>query len=335
MKKLGLCICCVLLWQVSLGMVQAMKPGKGMEQNTVTIKDTVRFHFASVEEAKRLISAEDDYTRNWSSFDIASRLENPKGQRGNLTELAKNEVREWTEEEKQLIRKIGKNINSIILKNGYQLPLPKEEIILVKSTLKDEGGAGGYTRSNWIALSDGFMKSISQERLTELLIHELFHVLTRNDLKFKSRMYETIHFNVIPNEIIFPKDIWENRISNPDVSRHDSYATFKIHGKAQNCAMILYTDRPYTTGKFYTYIQVGLVALDEHLKPVQKNGKTVIYSIEDASDFYDKVGENTRYIIHPEEIMASNFALAVLNARNVSTPDLQKRIQNALKQNLK
>lgn len=31
--------------------------------------------------------------------------------------------------------------------------------------------------------------------------------------------------------------------------------------------MIIYTNRPYTTGKFYQYINVGLIPLDESFKP--------------------------------------------------------------------
>ncbi len=117
--------------------------------------NTINFRLASAGEAKRLIAAKDSYTANWSPFDIAARLENPEGKREDLVSLAVREVREWTAEEAQQIEQIRKNLNDTIRKYGYRIPFPKE-IVLVKTTMKDEGGAGGYTRSNWIALTDHF-----------------------------------------------------------------------------------------------------------------------------------------------------------------------------------
>lgn len=162
-------------------------------------------------------------------------------------------------------------------------------------------------------------------------MHETFHILTRLNPGFKEKLYRAIDFNILPKEIEFPEDIRKSRISNPDVSRCDSYATFTIDGKPQNCTMIIYTNRPYTTGKFYQYINVGLIPLDESFKPLRESGKTVIYPLQKATDFFDKVGRNTGYVIDPEEVLADNFAIALLNTPNVHTPELQKKVQELLK----
>ena len=95
--------------------------------------------------------------------------------------------------------------------------------------------------------------------------------------------------------------------------------------------MVIYANRPYTVGKFYQYINVGLIPLDKAFKPVRENGKTVIYPLQKAADFFDKVGRNTGYVIDPEEVMADNFAIAMLNNPNVKTPGLQKKVQELLK----
>ena len=197
--------------------------------------------------------------------------------------------------------------------------------------MKDEGGAGGYTRSNWIALTDATFQRGTEASHTRLLVHETFHILTRLNPGFKEKLYRAIDFNILPKEIEFPEDIRKSRISNPDVSRCDSYATFTIDGKPQNCTMIIYTNRPYTTGKFYQYINVGLIPLDESFKPLRETGKTVIYPLQKATDFFDKVGRNTGYVIDPEEVLADNFAIALLNTPNVHTPELQKKVQELLK----
>ncbi len=54
--------------------------------------------------------------------------------------------------------------------------------------------------------------------------------------------------------------------------------------------------------------------------------------MQQASDFFTQVGHNTRYIIHPEEILADNFALLVLAERNPPSPEIIERLQGILKE---
>ena len=104
-----------------------------------------------------------------------------------------------------------------------------------------------------------------------------------------------------------------------------------VDGEAQKCAMILYADKPYTSGNFFEYMTVGFVPYDEQMMPVQENGKTLIYPMEKIDNFYEKIGKNTSYIIHPEEILAENFVIAFTNASSVPTPELKEKIRKILK----
>ena len=291
--------------------------------------DTINFRLATLEEAKELMSREDSYTRSRSTFDIVSRLQNPEGTVEELNAFAIQELREWSEEEKTAIQTLTKDLNDSIRKYNYQLPLPKE-VMLIKSTLKDEGGAGGYTRSNWIALTDKLISHLKEDRQKSILLHELFHILTRNSLEFKREMYNTIGFTVMDEELEYPMDLWDVHITNPDVGRYDSYATFMIDGKPQKCAMLLYANRPYTTGTFFQYLNIGFIPYDEDMKPLKEDGKTIVYPMEKISDFYEKVGYNTHYIINPEEILADNFVIAFNNQNKLKTPELKEKIRNIL-----
>ena len=297
-------------------------------------QNKVKYRCASIEEARRLLSTEDGYIRNLSPFDIVSRLENPNGTKEDFIQLSAGEVMEWTEKEKRAIDQMTQDINDTISKYNYNIPFP-EEIILIKSPLKAEGGANGYTRNNCIVLIDGLFQDHYDGDHMRLLLHETFHILTRNNLEFKKQMYATIGFSTTKEELEYPKDLWQWRISNPDVSRYDSYATFTIDNRPQKCAMILYANRPYTNGRFFQYMNVGFVPLDDHLKPIRKGENTVVYSMDKVSDFYNKVGYNTRYIIHPEEIMADNFVIAFLNKQKVPTLALKEKVQYILKQSFK
>ena len=44
----------------------------------------------------------------------------------------------------------------------------------------------------------------------------------------------------------------------------------------------------------------------------------------------EQVGKNTDYIIHPEEILAENFALLVLNETKVASPEILQKMREVL-----
>ena len=46
--------------------------------------------------------------------------------------------------------------------------------------------------------------------------------------------------------------------------------------------------------------------------------------------FYGQVGHNTDYIIHPEEILADNFALLLLEEKGVRSPEIIKKMKDIL-----
>lgn len=50
--------------------------------------------------------------------------------------------------------------------------------------------------------------------------------------------------------------------------------------------MVIYSTRPYEGGSFFQYLNIGLVPIDKNTcKAIEKEGKAVVYSINEASDF--------------------------------------------------
>ena len=197
--------------------------------------------------------------------------------------------------------------------------------------MKEEMNVAAYTRRNWIALGEKYINESTPESLEYLLAHEMFHLLTRSNKDFKKSVYSVIGFNIIDRELFFPIDIVERKISNPDIEQYDSYAEFTIDGTKQKCSMIIYSDKAYTTGGLGDYLNVGLIPLDENLIPLRTDGKTIIYGIDKAEDFYDKVGRNTKYTINPEEILADNFAYLLIQKKDLPNPEIIKNIAAILK----
>lgn len=290
----------------------------------------ISYRFATKAEAQMLITDIDNFTNKLNSLDINLRLGKEDGRKSELLRLAMNETLNWSDEDKKKITAAFKSLQSKIDKQKLKIKYP-HEIVLVKTSMKEEMNVTAYTRKNWIALGEDFINKATKDNLEYLLAHEMFHLLTRSDKNFKKSVYSVIGFEVTDRELFFPIDIVERKISNPDIEQYDSYAEFTIDGTKQKCSMIIYSDKAYTTGGLGDYLNVGLIPLDENLIPLRTDGKTIIYGIDKAEDFYDKVGRNTKYTINPEEILADNFAYLLIQKKDLPNPEIIKNIAAILK----
>ncbi|WP_330940211.1 hypothetical protein [Bacteroides sp. MSB163] len=116
--------------------------------------DTITPAFLKQEEAALLLQKEDEHIRRWSSFDLASHTVGIEGGKQGYLQFAGAQTRNWNDEETALLMKSSQFINQIIREKELKLPFP-EKVRLIKSTIKEEGGAGGYTRDTTSYLSTG------------------------------------------------------------------------------------------------------------------------------------------------------------------------------------
>lgn len=287
----------------------------------------IKLHYIDAEQARTLLSQEDATTRQWSRFDYEARLGRKGGTRQELIRFIADQARDWSEEDKQRMQEAADTLNSHIKALNLSLSLP-QEIRILKTTMAEEGGAGGYTRMDYIVVEEQ-IAHMKPQQVCYLLAHELFHVLTRNHPDFREKMYRLIGFSIAPEEFKVPADLRDVLISNPDVNRFDSYARFRIKGEDRSCAMLIYANKPYEGGSFFNYLTIGLMPLKDG-KAEQQDGKTVIYGIKDAENFFDLVGRNTDYIINPEEILAENFAFLLTRKSVTANPELIEKMRQAL-----
>lgn len=275
-----------------------------------TLQGAIRF--ASAEEGRKLLTSEDDYTAKWSAFDIVSRVQRADATRADLFALMETQVSDWPQDESARIARVVAELDSIIAANGFVLPLP-EEILLVRSGLREEGGAVGYTRENYIVLRPDLVQG-ERAQLRKVLLHEIFHVLTRKDAAFRRAIYEAIGFTV-SNPIPYPEQLASRRITNPDAHLTDSYINLQLKaGGEADCVMMLYAKKDWEGGTFFTYLEIGFVEVTgpDGGKTVRLvNREPVIHGLKDIDGFFQQVGWNTQYVIDPEEIAADNFAHAI------------------------
>lgn len=315
--------CILLCLTLNLSCASATTVLKNMDTKAFT------FHFASIDEAKKLLTTEDEYTAAWSQFDIDSKTSKAGNTRDGFFEHIAAQALGWTDEEKlrltESIERIQKSITD--QKLTFQLDSP---ISIIKTTSNEEGGAAGYTRSNFIVLSEKVF-DMPQERLDFLLTHELFHVISRAKSELREKLYRVIGFHMM-NDVAYPEAIADYRITNPDATQTDSYINLTVGEKPVKGMMILYANRPYEGGSFFQYLNIGFLELegDDNLKPSSNSEGPVIYSMEKVTGFHEQIGGNTKYIIHPEEIMADNFSLAILGGE-MNNPEIVEKVKAILK----
>ena len=318
-KKVFLIIAAILLvWLLTDIIVTEVYAGK------------IPHHYASAKEGRELLLSNTEYYENVTQIDIDNRLGKSGGTLDELLEASTAEVKSFNIFEKYIIDRRIANMAKTIARNDYELPY-LEEIVFIKTDMTVEGmAASGYTHGTQIYLnSTNIMISVIPEAgnfFEQLLWHELFHCLTRNNPEFRSEMYSIIHFTVAGTEYELPPCIKDLYRSNPDVEHHNSYATFNINGQDIDCFVVwIYMQQEDGS---YTDDTPVLVPID---------GTDTYYLPEQASNFNEVFGGNTDYTIDPEECLADNFKYAMYygidgwNGQGYPNPEIIQDIIDVMK----
>lgn len=289
--------------------------------------------FASLAEAQQIISQQDEFLNSLNQLDIDARLGKTGGTLDELIEKQKASCLEFTNEEKDIVSNGIMSIMKNLMGMNATAAMPKGEILFVKTTMAEELDAGGYTRGTTIYLGSQILE-LPESDLKQILAHEFCHVLTRTNPELKEQLYKAIDFKLLTSGAStadVSADVAERWLSNPDVEKLSAYADFTINGNTVPCVMYIYLDNSYQPGNpVFQSMKTGLIALDDNLKPLMKDGKTVVYSTADATDFYTKMGRNTDYVIDPEECIADNFAFLANGITDKPNPEILERIKTAL-----
>lgn len=274
--------------------------------------------------AKELLTTEDEYTAILSRFDMMSKTlsKSDTVKLSDYFDKSVRSVKEWSEEDKKGLEKVVSSINKKIKELGLNIKMPAR-IEVIKSDMSNEGGAAGYTRSNYIVMKDNTVEG-SYGSYEEVFIHELFHVFSRYDKEMSEKVYNIIGFKKC-NEVPYPPEIAGLRLSNPDAPFNNFYITVNYEGKPIDVMLILFSGREFTGGSFFGYMQIGLLAVegtDDNKKVIYTDGKPLILKFKDVKGFYEQTGKNTPYNIHAEELSADHFVMLVNQDKGIPNPEI-------------
>lgn len=293
----------------------------------ILFREDVNPVFAGKTEAEMLLGELDVYTSNLNEFELMAKLQTTeKITVSDYLDHAKNQALSWNNE--LMERVLGAIANISIHLELNPMPLP-EEVHFVLTTGLEEGYAA-YTRGTAIFLNERIIQN--HRNLTRLIAHELVHVATRNNRKWKDKLYSQIGFKPCEPPVFSPQ-FQRYLFSNPDAPRIDHALQVTYDGVKQNVAPIIFTSQEYYLGgNFFQYIEVGLFLLDGenrteyHMYPEENR----IIDFDDCPEFFENVGNNTNYLFHAEEILADNIADIYTNRLDYDSPDIIRRILQTL-----
>lgn len=298
----------------------------GVTHAGVPLAENVIVEFASKDQAGSLLAQVDDYNTRLSAFDRVAKTQS-------TAPVTDEEFRTyqgaqglaWSAQEQQKFSAIFESIRSPL--EPYVQFFPAT-VTLVKTTGNEEAGAF-YTRGDAIFIPRHVMAA-PDDFLARIMLHELFHVLSRHDSDLRDDLYASIGF-VKTTELELPTPLDERKITNPDVPIFQHLIKVGVDGEQRWATPIIYSDTEYDPAKersFFRYIKLELLIYDwdgsSAAVAANKDGGPHLVAFEDAEGFFEQIGQNTSYLYHAEEILAENFTLLVQGGDAMSPEVLEK-----------
>lgn len=263
---------------------------------------------ASAEEGRAVLAAEDDFTRALGSFDRSFRMRT-------IEPVADPELRrflgeqaiDFTPEEAAAWDEAIAAVAPVARELGG---MPPTEVVVVKTTGREERNHA-YTRAHAIALPAARVERLRGERAIYLLAHELFHVASRASRALRNDAYALLEFAPL-GPIVPPAALDSRRLTNPDAFALSHY--LRLGERAVMPLLMCSMPLAEAIGRnsVLDSVNVALMEIDPRSGAVMVDAHDVPLLIAASeTDWARRLARNTTYTIHPEEVLADNYALLV------------------------
>lgn len=269
-----------------------------------------RVDFADLHGAHKTLGHKDRWARQLSDFEMGARQRTAEPT--NLKEFldfAAGAGRRWTALEKAnwraLVRKLSESMK------GLNLHVPN--IDLIKTSGEEEFGAA-YTRRHAIIFPESMtsLPATDSRRAYFLLAHEVFHVLSRTDSLLRDGLYALLGFKTVDG-FEYPAELEDRRLSNPDAFEYLHTLTVQSGSESVHVMPVIQSLLPLNEviqlPNFFDALDIVLLSVDAGTGEALRdgNGDLIKYNFGNTN-WVPLLQRNSSFIIHPEEILADNFA---------------------------
>jgi len=285
--------------------------------------------FATVESARHVLTQRDDFISALSPFDRAARVKTDREiTEKEFLEFAANNVMAWLPAETNQLTGVLQTVRRRLA--PWNLPFPSA-IKFIKTSGMEEGNAS-YTRQNAVVLPRKEVLA-SGHALESVIIHELFHILSRHNQDLRKQLYRIVGFTPI-NEITYPSELRPRKITNPDGVQTGWAINITNQNQGLTAVPILFASasqyNPTKGGEFFDYLIFKLLVVTNdgaRWQPRLMGGKPLLLETREVQGFFEQVGKNTDYTIHPDEILAVNFVQMIQGETNLATPRIVEEMK--------
>ncbi|MGH7574269.1 MAG: hypothetical protein ACREM1_03945 [Longimicrobiales bacterium] len=233
--------------------------------------------------------------------------------RQELLEHVAAQALDWTPEEQTYWSGMVDQLSAAAAGLNLQIP----HVRLVKTTGLDEF-ATVYSRNDAIMMPQGRVDISRNERSDFfLLAHELFHVISWDDAVLRTELYALLGFQPF-REIEPPAELESRRLSNPGGHTYEHALVVQTpDGPAHVVPFIRSTASlaeviALRTGgppAIFDVLDILLLPVDTGAGELVRGpgGELVTYDFSET-DWVSQMRRKTSLIIHPEEVLADNFA---------------------------
>jgi hypothetical protein len=314
--SLCLCGCLLIPDALNMGVVGVVRAAD------LPLCEGTVVRFADARQGALALVRRDDYIAKMSPFDRQVRLKTDRDvSEAEVLAFISGHVLPWQEDD---VRKLTPLIAALEGKlRPWKLKLPPV-VLLVKTSGREESGAA-YCRGPAIILPQNMIDG-PKEQLEKILPHEVFHVLSSHNPPLREKLYAIIGFRAT-NEVQLPEPLRARKITNPDAPVNNHFIAVTIDGREVELMPVLFskTERYDAArgGNLFSYLDFKLMQLENDAgvrRPALRLGQGVLFDPASVPGFHEQIGRNTKYIIHPEEILADNFVFLIDGRIDLPTP---------------
>ena len=185
--------------------------------------------------------------------------------------------------------------------------------------------------SEVIVLQQGVLRQALRDAalLTYLLSHEAFHGLSRNNPALREELYAAIGFQAC-SSLDMPSTLANLRVTNPDAPENRHTIVLRHGGQMLEMLPFVHfrSDAIDPSAGFPAQTRTSWPHVTRQQGRCTVAGQSTQVDLEAV---FERIGRNTNYYIHPEEILADNFALLFRRPQSVASPGVLERIEKILR----
>jgi len=122
----------------------------------------IQYGFVDKAEGQELLMANTEYYDGLTENELQFKMQSKDATVEKYRDFARDQVMDFSEEQKTLISGYMDQLEGIIEEKGYQLP-PLDEITFICTTMKEEPGAAAYTHGTQIYVLGDYVEQCSKD----------------------------------------------------------------------------------------------------------------------------------------------------------------------------